>query len=171
MMLHNAYLSDEELEQLISETEADLVPAPPELETCAWELIQKEFDCGELYINQRKETSCTGYKEKQLITDPKIIKNKNREFAAYCFRVGIAAAAAVAFVFILPYLPESQISLESEREEIFAEQKDWEDARNQDYPTKEEVLDDSGLLQKVFGVKDIFTKMQETDYLRENGGL
>ncbi len=142
MILQNEYLSDEELEQLMQEAEADLVPAPPELEERVWKLINTQN-----------------------------VKNKNKEFAAYCFRVGIAAAAAIAFVFMLPYLPENHISPENMREEMLTEQQEWEDAKVQDYPTKEEVLNDAGLLQKVFGAKDIFTESQETDYLRENGGL
>lgn len=171
MILHNMYLSDDELEQLISEAEADLMPAPPELEARVWDLMQKEFGGTESGMNQREDVNCTECKEKQLITDAKIIKNKNLDFAAYCFRVGMAAAAAVAFVFMLPYLPENHVSPETEREEIFAEQQDWKDVIVQDYPTKEEVLDDAGLLQKVFGAKDIFTESQEKDNLKDNGGL
>lgn len=131
MIVHNAYLTDEELKQLISEAEADMVLAPPELAN---------------------------------VIKP---KNKNWEFVAYCFRVGMSVAAAVVLIFIMPYIPgfDSDNSLEGEKlfdldteelfdispgEDILAETEYPTGEALRDYPSKEEVLNDENPLWRVF---------------------
>lgn len=140
MMLHNEYLTDEELNQLISEAEADLMPAPPDLTDNILKAI-RDSEEQETVVQRPEELS----KE---IT--KIKRKKNLDFAAYCFRVGMAAAAAIAFIFIMP---------------------DWEREDVREYPTREEVLNDTGILQKVFGEDGIFTGNYDyNDMKEENGG-
>ena len=48
MILHNEYLTDEELELLISETEDDFVPAPPEMADMIVNIIRKEVQGKEI---------------------------------------------------------------------------------------------------------------------------
>lgn len=170
MILNNEYLSDEELEQLISEVEADdLVPAPPELKE---NIIHAVF--GELHI----EAAQIKEKIREAAVDipnppPEIKKRKQKEFAAYCFRVGMSVAAAVAFIFIMPYLPEFG-GTENVNWPPGAMQDDvnppdipeWEkeaetEERLQDYPTKEEVLNETTILQKVLEGSNI---LRETNY-------
>lgn len=140
MMLHNEYLTDEQLNQLISEAEADLMPAPPDLTDNILKAI-RDSEEQETVVQRPEELS----KE---IT--KIKRKKNLDFAAYCFRVGMAAAAAIAFIFIMP---------------------DWEMEDVREYPTREEVLNDTGILQKVFGEDGIFTgNYNYNDMKEENGG-
>lgn len=142
MILHNEYLTDEELNQLISETEADLIPAPPELTDNILKAI-KEPGKQEAEIIQCPEEALS--KEKA-----KIKRKKNLDFAAYCFRVGMAAAAAIVFIFIMP---------------------DWEMEDVREYPTREEVLNDTSVFQKVFGEDGIFTGGYDFNNMnKENGG-
>ena len=62
----------------------------------------------------------------------------------------MAATAAIAFIFIMP---------------------DWEMEDVREYPTREEVLNDTGILQKVFGEDGIFTGNYDyNDMKEENGG-
>lgn len=141
MILHNEYLTDEELNQLISEAEADLIPAPPELADNILSAIRDSEE--QETVVQRPEEELS--KEKT-----KIKRKKNLDFAAYCFRVGMAAAAAIAFIFIMP---------------------DWEMEDVREYPTREEVLNDTSILQKVFGEDGIFTGNYDyNDMKEENGG-
>lgn len=154
MTLHNEYLTDEELEQLISEVEAcDLVTAPPDL---AKQVMGK--------IREKR-------------------KKQNRDFAGYCFRVGLSVAAAVAFIFMMPYLPEFEISgdkiqgiAENKKDELletaeWKEQWDVETERPEpDYPTKEEVLNDTGLLHRVFNGNNNLTKTELLDSLTGKDG-
>lgn len=140
MMLHNEYLTDEQLNQLISEAEADLMPAPPDLTDNILKAI-RDSEEQETVVQRPEELS----KE-----TTKIKRKKNLDFAAYCFRVGMAAAAAIAFIFIMP---------------------DWEMEDVREYPTREEVLNDTGILQKVFGEVGIFTgNYNYNDMKEENGG-
>ena len=95
MIIHNEYLTDEELESLISETEDDLVPAPPEMVDMIANAIWKEV--------QVKENSVVAETRSKTCQSKKT--GKRREFAAYCFRVAMSVAAAIAFMCIAPNLP------------------------------------------------------------------
>lgn len=139
MMLHNEYLTDEQLNQLISEAEADLMPAPPELADNILKAI-RDAEEQETVVQRPEELS----KE-----TTKIKRKKNLDFAAYCFRVGMAAAAAIAFIFIMP---------------------DWEMEDVREYPTREEVLNDTSILQKVFGEEGIFTGNYDFNNMKEENG-
>ncbi len=167
MMLHNEYLTDEELGQLISEAEADLIPAPPELADNILNAI-KEMEKQEAQIIQCPKPKALP-KEKA-----KIKKKKNLEFAAYCFRVGMAAAAAIAFIFIMPYLPGLDMS--GDADDSYAEMNLWEaeplnEVQYAEYealrncPTREEVLNDANFFQKIFGENGIFTENDNMESL------
>lgn len=164
MILQNEYLSDEELNQLILEAEADIFPAPPEFVSKIMEAIQEEI------ILDKKAKK-------------KSKKIKKQDFIVYCFRVSITVGAAVAFIFIMPYLSEFQpkdVSFIYENalyEEIDTwysnerkEMRDREYEKLRSYPIKEEVLNDTGLVQKVFGTDGIFYENDDEKSLKENGG-
>ncbi len=167
MMLHNEYLTDEELGQLISEAEADLIPAPPELADNILNAI-KEMEKQEAEIIRCQKPEALP-KEKA-----KIKKKKNLEFAAYCFRVGMAAAAAIAFIFIMPYLPG--LDMNGDADDSYAEMNLWEpetlnEVQYAEYealrscPTREEVLNHANFFQKVFGESGIFTENDNMESL------
>lgn len=125
MSFENEYLSDEELNALIREIERnDLVMAPP--------------DIMEKVLTQTK--------------------NKKRDFTMYCFRVAASAAAAIVMLFTLPGVLQNMSPKISDvvtdayqkemyetdiptRQEVLAKQK---------YASKEEVLDETGFLNKIF---------------------
>lgn len=123
MIIQNEYLSDDELQKLISETEADMVSAPP------------------------------GLKDKIVKSNR---PSKKKEYAAYCFRVVTSVAAAIVFIFIMPYLPDfsetgNRTDLSGyENKEIFIKENfeliEYEEPQ---YPTREEVLNDKSIMRKV----------------------
>lgn len=186
MMIHNEYLTDEELEQLISEVEeADLVPAPPDLKD---NILSAVF--GQMYAKDEKNET-EGVQEIEDVPNPppengktfdgrkseEIKKRKKREFAGYCFRVGMSVAAAVAFIFIMPYLPEFHESgdklwdSETIKEELnLPERAEWEMEQIRNYPTREEVLNDTNIIQKVFGGNGIFTNNNDFNIFTEKDG-
>lgn len=169
-MLHNEYLTDEELEQLISEAETDLIPAPPELMDNILNAINKTE-------SQEGTSSQCLHQEPLPKEKAKIKRKKNFEFTAYCFRVIMATAAAIAFVFIMPYLPlvgafeeESLFQERFDEEAKTPEMPEWDRDDIIDYPTREEVLNDTGILQKVFGEDGIFTGSNDFNNMKEENG-
>ncbi len=169
MMLHNEYLTDEQLNQLISEAEADLMPAPPDLTDNILKAI-RDSEEQETVVQRPEELS----KE-----TTKIKRKKNLDFAAYCFRVSVAVAASVAFIFIMPYLPGFDMGTDGE--EPYTATNYWEPAplseeqlaeydalRN--CPTREEVLNDTDFFQKVFWENSIFKENINLDSLKEENG-
>lgn len=102
MMLRTEYLSDEELECLIAETEAEhMISAPPDLAEniiCEIQILKRETKKQEkLYIK----------------------KQRQKEFHTFCFRVVVAMAASL-FVLFAPV-----DSIKDGIEEIMPVQ-DWE---------------------------------------------
>lgn len=174
MILSNEYLSDEALERLISEVEAnELIPAPPELKENILHAILEELHT-ENALEKEESAEVVG----EMLKPPqKRKKRKNRELAAYSFRVAMSAVAAVAFIFIVPYLPGfEQSGVELELTETIDEisppvWRQEEDIRYQNYPTREEVLNETYFLKRVFGDDGIF---EESNYLnifmKEDGG-
>ncbi len=168
MILHNEYLTDEDLELLISEAEDDLVPAPPEMAdkitSLMWEAPHlKEVEAvpeTKRKARQRKKTS------------------KKREFAAYCFRVTMSAAAAIAFMFIMPYLPGfggdsgAPETLEYVDKETYLKENgsDTWQAVYVTYPSREEVLNDKSMMQRLLDGENIFNNNDKIDLKDENGG-
>ncbi len=165
MILHNEYLTDEELNQLISEAEADLIPAPPELADNILSAIRD---------SEEQETVVQRPEEELSKETTKIKRKKNLDFVAYCFRVGMAAAAAIAFIFIMPYLPG--LDMGGDADDSYAEMNLWEaeplnEVQYAEYealrncPTREEVLNDANFFQKIFGENGIFTKNDNMESL------
>lgn len=154
MILHSEYLTDEELELLISETEDDLFPAPPEMAdgiaNALWAEVQvKESGVAEETRSKTAQNKKTG---------------KRREFAAYCFRVAMSVAAAIAFMCIVPNLPGfDEYSVEPEVQE-YADKEAYLKENGSEprqevyttYPTREEVLNDKSLMQRLFDGEKIF---------------
>lgn len=186
MMIHNEYLTEEELEQLISEVEAsDLVPAPPELKD---NILNAVF--GQMHAEDEKNKKESVQEIEDVPNPPpeniktfderkseEIKKRKQREFAGYCFRVGMSVAAAVAFIFIMPYLPEFHefgnelLDSETIKEELnLPERPEWEMEQIRNYPTREEVLNDTNIIQKVFGENGIFTNNNDFNIFTEKDG-
>lgn len=131
------YISDSDLEQLISQVEQnELVAAPPDLMESILEAV----------------------------VPVKSVKAKKKEFYAYCFRVITSVAAAVALVFLLPELLGrlEQEGSSTDRYPVFWQQEipSYEEVvekvpsreevvASKAIPSKEEVLNDTGLLDRV----------------------
>ncbi|MBQ3516715.1 MAG: hypothetical protein IJA29_05765 [Lachnospiraceae bacterium] len=144
MIIQNEYLSDDELQELIAETEADMVPAPPGLKE---DILAALF--GESNSTKREH------------------RRQSLEFARYCIRVIATVAAAVAFIMIMPYLPDvsgveneinfiSEIQIEIRQEEVWGFEK---------CPTKEDVLNEKSFWEKAFG-----SNHKENSFIKEDGG-
>lgn len=168
MILHNEYLMDEELELLISEAEEDLVPAPPDMADKITSLIWE--------TPQLKEVEAISETKREPRQTKKI--SKKREFAAYCFRVAMSVAAAIAFMFIMPYLPgfggnggEQETQEYVDKEAYLKENGSdmWQEVYVT-YPSREEVLNDKSMMQRLLDGEGIFNNNDKTDLKEENGG-
>ena len=154
MILHSEYLTDEELELLISETEDDLVPAPPEMADRIMGLMRE--------APRLKEVEAVSEAKREPGQSKKI--SKKREFAAYCFRVAMSVAAAIAFMCIVPNLPgfdeygvEPEVQEYADKEAYLKENgsESWQEVYTT-YPTREDVLNDKSLMQRLFDGEKIF---------------
>lgn len=154
MILHSEYLTDEELELLISETEDDLVPAPPEMADGIANVLWAEVQVKESGVAEETRSKTAQNKK----------TGKRREFAAYCFRVAMSVAAAIAFMCIVPNLPGfDEYSVEPEVQE-YADKEAYLKENGSEprqevyttYPTREEVLNDKSLMQRLFDGEKIF---------------
>lgn len=154
MILHSEYLTDEELELLISETEDDLIPAPPEMADRIMGLMRE--------APQLKEVEAVSEAKREPGQSKKI--SKKREFAAYCFRVAMSVAAAIAFMCIVPNLPgfdeygvEPKVQEYADKEAYLKE--NGSEPRQEvytTYPTREEVLNDKSIMQRLLDGENIF---------------
>lgn len=142
------YISDDELERLINQVEQEeLAAAPPDLMESILEAAGK---------------------------------TKKKEFAAYCFRVITSVAAAVALVFLLPELTHGMnvngaaSQKHPEKSEVVQTVPSYADvavpvpSKNEvvtgkAVPSKEEVLDDTGLLEKVISSTAEWLKKDNND--------
>ena len=168
MILHNEYLTDEELELLISETEDDFVPAPPEMADMIVNIIRKEV--------QGKENSVVEEKSSKNVQNKKTAKR--REFAAYCSRVVMSVAAAIVFMCIVPNLPgfdgdcdEFEVKEYADKEAYLKE--NGNEPRQEvytTYPTREEVLNDKSLMQRLLDGENIYKGM-DVNLLRKRVGM
>jgi len=124
---HNTYLSDEELEQLIAEVEAnEIVSAPPNLMT---DVLAK--------VETRTRT-------------------KSKEFQLYCFRVITSVAAAILLLFMLPGISELQLKLSEVMEESTTVEDLRAERVTPRYASKEEAVNDRGILSAAFGSNKLF---------------
>ena len=154
MILHNEYLTDEELELFISEVEGDLVPAPPEMADRIANVLWKEVQVKESGVAEETRSKTAQNKK----------TGKRREFAAYCFRVAMSVAAAIAFMCIVPNLPgfdeygvEPKVQEYADKEAYLKE--NGSEPRQEvytTYPTREEVLNDKSIMQRLLDGENIF---------------
>jgi len=162
------YISDEALEQLIAQVEQDeLVAAPPDLMEYILEALEPEGEPLEESVQYAEPMET-----KVLPVAARTTRKK--EFYAYCFRVITSVAAAIVLVFLLPELTEgmeekkfasSDFIQTVYRQEIPA----YEDVvapvpdkaevvAAKTIPSKEEVLNKTGLLERVLRNTDWFSK-------------
>ena len=84
------------------------------------------------------------------------IQKKKKNFQLYCFRVITSAAAAIFLLFMLPGISEFQLKLS----EVMVESMEEEDLQTEKvtlrYATKEEALNDRGILSTAFGSNKLF---------------
>lgn len=145
------YISDEELEQLICQVEQEeLVTAPPDL----MENILGAAGLAPKIVEVKPETS------------------KKKEFYAYCFRVITSVAAAVALTFLLPHMTDwvgEKTASEfiktaygqdiPEYEKVVAPVPSKEEVvAVKTTPSKEEVLNDIGMVERFIRNTDWFNK-------------
>ena len=142
------YLTDAELECLIRETEqAELVPAAPDLQDMILEALELETSV----LKELGERSA---------------QEKVTEFKRYRFRVLTTVAAAVLLVFLLPKL-EGMQQPESEFGKLLAKHEHHDYTMQTRYESKEEALNDSGILETILGGVTIFADNSRFNLFRE----
>lgn len=136
------YLTDAELESLIREIEQnELVSTPPDLQDRILEVLDQEKKALE---------------ERQA-------RDKVIEYKRYRFRVMTTVAAAVLAVFLLPRLE----SLQQQKTESAEPSMQHEIMMKSRYETKEEALNDSGMLETMLGGVNIFADTNRWNLFRE----
>ena len=142
------YLTDAELECLIRETEqAELVPAAPDLQDMILEALEPEISV----LKEPEERSA---------------QEKVTEFKRYRFRVLTTVAAAVLLVFLLPK-SEGLRQQESEFGKLLAKHEHHDYMMQTRYESKEEALNDSGILETILGGVTIFADNSKLNLFRE----
>lgn len=137
---HMEYLTEKDLERLVLELEqGELVSAPPDM-------------LDEILDTLEQETQDRQMRKKQ----EKIVAYKR-----YRFQVLTTVAAAVLAVIFLPKLA----NLQQQKKDV-VEQKYGYEVQSR-YETKEEALNDRGLLEKVLGGENIFTDNSKLNLFRE----
>ena len=131
MRKYMEYLTDEELESLIQEIEQnEIVSPPPDLQDQILEVLAQEVEA----------------------LDERNARDKIIEYKRFRFRVMTTVAAAVLAVFLLPRLE----SLQQQEIEVVKPIAKYEFAMENRYKTKEEALNDSGMLENMLGGVNIF---------------
>lgn len=142
MKKYMEYLTDEELESLMQEIEQnELVSAPPDLQDQILEVLAQ----------QAKAPAERNARDKII------------EYKRFRFRVMTTVAAAVLAVFLLPRLD----SLQQQEIEIVKPIAKHEFAMQSRYKTKEEALNDSGMLETMLGGVNIFADNSRWNLFRE----
>ena len=99
-MMEYEYLTDEELEKLISDVETEgLMMAPPSLIDDVMEQIERAEDVTK---ESQSDDSYLEPTKREVDKPPKVIDldKKQKEYRRYCIRVMSSVAAAIAFVFL-----------------------------------------------------------------------
>ena len=136
------YLTDTELESLIQEIEkSELVSTPPDLQNQIMEAWNQEMHA----LEERKA------------------REKVIEYKRYRFRVMTTVAAAVLVVFLLPRLE----SLQQQEIESAQPLMKHEVVMKSRYETKEDALNDSGVLETMLGGVNIFSDNSRWNLFRE----
>ena len=142
MMKYMEYLTDTELESLILEVEQnELVSALPNLQDQILEVLDQEAKA----LEEQK------------------VRDKIIEFKRYRFRVMTTVAAAVLAVFLLPRLE----GLQQQQTETTQPLTKHEMVMKGRYETKEDALNDSGVLETVLGGVNIFADNDKWNLFRE----
>lgn len=137
---HMEYLTENDLKSLVLELEqGELVAAPPNMLDEILDTLEQEMS--EQQMRKRQE---------------KIVAYKR-----YRFQVLTTVVAAVLAVIFLPKLANLQ-----QQKEDFVEHK-YEFEVQSRYETKEDALNDRGLLEKVLGGENIFTDNSRFKLFRE----
>ena len=137
---HMEYLTEKDLESLVLELEqGELVSAPPDMLDDILDRLEQETP--ERQMRKRQE---------------KIVAYKR-----YRFQVLTTVAAAVLAVVFLPKLADLQ-----QQKKDFVEHK-YEYEIQVRYETKEEALNDRGLLEKVLGGENIFKDNSRWNLFKE----
>lgn len=129
-MMEYEYLTDEELEKLISDVETEgLTMAPPDLMDDVMEKLCSEEDL------KQERSSDDSYLEPpngEVDKPPKVIDfdKKRKEYRRYCIRVMSSVAAAIAFVFLYLGGMDVQTEIIPSKESVMM----------QEVQTREEVL-------------------------------
>ena len=139
------YLTDAELECLISEIELqEMIVAPPDLQEHILEIVES------------KKTAVRTGKEQNL-------NDKLVEYKRFRFRVLTTVAAAVLMVFLLPRI-ESLQQPEAQFQNAFFDQKSVVEKR---YATREEALNNSGVMESLLGGVNIFAGNNNWNLFKE----
>ena len=99
-MMEYEYLTDEELEKLISDVETEgLMMAPPSLIDDVMEQIERAEDVTK---ESQSDDSYLEPTKREVDKPPKVIDldKKQKEYRRYCIRVMSSVAAAIAFAFL-----------------------------------------------------------------------
>lgn len=137
---HMEYLTENDLKSLVLELEqGELVAAPPNMLDEILDTLEQEMS--EQQMRKRQE---------------KIVA-----YRRYRFQVLTTVVAAVLAVIFLPKLANLQ-----QQKEDFVEHK-YEFKVQSRYETKEDALNDRGLLEKVLGGENIFTDNSRFKLFRE----
>lgn len=142
MRKYMEYLTDEELESLIQEIEQnEIVSPPPDLQDQILEVLAQEVEA----------------------LDERNARDKIIEYKRFRFRVMTTVAAAVLAVFLLPRLE----SLQQQEIEVVKPIAKYEFAMENRYKTKEEALNDSGMLENMLGGVNIFADNSRWNLFKE----
>ena len=138
------YISDAELEQLMAQVEQEeLLTAPPDMEEKILAAVGLDGGAEKPQLSKVLET--------------KTVVTRKKEFYAYCFRVVTSVAAAVALVFLLPqmtaWMGEEVAKPVPDKATVIA---------TEGIPTKEEVLNDTGMVERIIRSTGWFNK-ESTD--------
>lgn len=134
-----AYLTDTELENMISELEqTDMVFAPPDLQEQILEVLEKETPGQETVAMK--------------LSDDRSEQERIRAFHKFRFQVLTTVAAAVLVVLCLPKFED----LQQEKTDFLKPLQKQEHVIQNRYETKEEALNDSGMLENLLGGVNIF---------------
>ncbi len=161
------YISDKELEQLILQVEQEeLVAAPPDM-------VENILARLEAEVTPKIKELPGQTLQVQTVSSLRNRANRQKDFYAYCFRVITSVAAAIALVFLLPELsarisqtvpsqtPEYIRQEVPKQQEIVGTVPSREEivTANQ-APSKEEVLNDTGLVEQILKYTEQFYKKE-----------
>lgn len=140
MTRNTEYLTEKELERMVCDLEQnDLVPAPSDMMIEILETLEQGI-----------------LKEKELEKREKIIAYKR-----YRFQVLTTVAAAVLAVLLIPKLSDLQ-----QQENDFVKYNNEIEMQSR-YETKEEALNDRGILEKILGKVNIFADNSKFNFFKE----